>query len=216
MGGAVGVGVVPSGVARLLQRAVDKTVLGIHDGSLAVIAGLLFHTCGSLVSVAQYLCRIGERADVVFGIGIAFEQFDGQIACGVAVSQILGLLQMILYLVYAVLYLVSVVDVQMTVVRIIALGTLVHGDDSAEEFVHTPAVGEDCRHHRCAEEPAQRVAVYVVAPLLCLVVHVEGTDHADMHVYELCSEIEVALQVAGINDVDDHVGGLVYELPAYI
>ena len=58
--------------------------------------------------------------------------------------------------------------------------------------------------------------VDVVATLLCLVKHVERTDHAWVHVDELCSEVEVTLQVACVDDVYNDIRGLLYELLAHI
>ncbi len=47
-----------------------------------------------------------------------------------------------------------------------------------------------------------------------LVVHVEGADHFEVHVDELSGEVEVALYVAGVDDVDDDVGCVVDDLPS--
>lgn len=37
-----------------------------------------------------------------------------------------------------------------------------------------------------------------------------------MHVYELGREVEVALKVAGVYDIDDHVGSFLHELLAHV
>ncbi len=52
--------------------------------------------------------------------------------------------------------------------------------------------------------------------MLGLVKHVEGHYHAHVHVDELSGEIKVTLQVAGVDDVNHHIGGLLRELPPHI
>ena len=39
--------------------------------------------------------------------------------------------------------------------------------------------------------------------------HVQGDDHGDAHLHDLGGQIQVALQVGGIYQVDDHIGVLV-------
>ena len=46
----------------------------------------------------------------------------------------------------------------------------------------------------------------MITASLVLVVHVEGADETHVQVYELCRQVEVALEVRSIDDVDDHVG----------
>ena len=98
-----------------------------------------------------------------------------------------------------VLYLMSVVDVDMAIVSAGIFLALVEFDDGLEEIIHASAIGEDCRNHRDTEEFAQLVVVDVIATFLGFIKHVEGADHADVHVYQLGGEIEVALQIAGID-----------------
>ncbi len=110
----------------------------------------------------------------------------------------------------AVLYLMSVIDVDMAIVRIGVLLGLIEFDDGVEKFIYSSSVGEDGRNHRESEEFAELVVVDVVATLLCLVKHIEGAHHTDVHVYQLRGEVEVALQVAGVYHVDDHVRGVLH------
>jgi hypothetical protein len=37
-----------------------------------------------------------------------------------------------------------------------------------------------------------------------------------MHIYQLCGEIEVTLQITGVNDIDDYIGGMLNELFTYV
>ena len=91
-------------------------------------------------------------------------------------------LQELLYLADAVLNLVTIVDMD------VARGTLrvlIHLDDGLEQLLHAHARLERRGHHRHAEERGKRLQVYLVAPALELVVHIQGTDHAHIHVDEL-------------------------------
>ena len=123
---------------------------------------------------------------------------------------------MFLYLLDAMLYLVSVVDVYVAVVGVVALVALIHIYNSAKQLVYAPAGGKHGGYHRHAEEPAQVVAVYLVAAGFGLVKHVEGAHHAHVHVYQLGRQVQVAFQVARVDNVDDYIGCLVYNLPAHI
>ena len=105
------------------------------------------------------------------------------------------------------------VDVSLFVDEVHAL---IEVDDDMEEQVDPHARLERGGNHGHAEELCQFVVVELVAPGLHLVIHVECAHHAQVHVHELGGEIEVAFQVAGIDDIDDHVGCLVDELSSHI
>ena len=110
----------------------------------------------------------------------------------------------------------SVVDVDMAIVSAGIFLAFVEFDDGLEELIHASTVGEDGRNHRDTEEFAQFVVVDVIATFFGFIKHVEGTDHADVHVYQLGGEIEVALQVAGVDNVDDDIRCMLDELLAHI
>ena len=44
MGHAIGILLCASLVARLRQRTIDKTIFGVHDGGLGVVARFFLHT----------------------------------------------------------------------------------------------------------------------------------------------------------------------------
>ena len=56
----------------------------------------------------------------------------------------------------------------------------------------------------------------MVAPELELVPHVEGAYDAQVHIHELGGEVEVALEVGCIDDVDDDVRRLLGKVPAHV
>ena len=107
----------------------------------------------------------------------------------------------------------SVVDVQ---VAGLAANPLIDLDDGTEEVLHAFAALERRGHHRHTEKGAECLHIDVVATPLELVVHIQGTHHTQVHIEELCGEVEVALKVAGINDIDDHVGHLLLQVFADI
>ena len=56
----------------------------------------------------------------------------------------------------------------------------------------------------------------MVATVLKLVVHVQCANHSQVHVNELCRKVEVALEIACVQNVEHHVGRLVDYLPSYV
>ena len=113
----------------------------------------------------------------------------------------------------AVFNLMTVVDMQVTG-RL--AGALVYLDDGSEEFFHTLAALKRSGYHRHTEKTTECVEIEMVATTLEFVVHVQGADHADVHVDKLGGEVEIALDVGGIDHVDDHVGHLFCEMFTHI
>ncbi len=152
----------------------------------------------------------------MLGILVVLQEFDAEVSGGVALADAVICLQILLDMFDAVFYLMSMVDVDMAIVRIGVLLALIELDDGIEELVHASTVGKDGRNHGESEELAELVVVDVVATFLSLVKHVEGAHHADVHVYQLGGEVEIALQIAGVDDVDDDIWSVLHELLAHI
>ena len=89
---------------------------------------------------------------------------------------------------------------------------LVHIDYDVEKGVDTLAGLEDRWDDGRTEESGEDIAVECVAAGLHLVVHIEGADHLEVHVDELRREVEIAFEVAGVDDVDDDIGRLLDKL----
>ena len=85
-----------------------------------------------------------------------------------------------------------------------------------EECLHALARLEHGGHHRHTEQLAEFLIVDGIAPFLKFVIHVERTNHTRVHVDELGGEIEIALEVAGIEHVEYDIRCLVDNLSAYI
>jgi len=194
----------------------DKTVFGIHDGGFAILQGLFLHTLGCLVTGCEDFLGRFQMTYVFLGVLIILQQLDREVSGRVALADGIICLQIFLDMLDTMFYLMSVVDVDMAIVSAGIFLAFVEFDDGFEELVHASAIGEDGRNHRDTEEFAQFVVVDVIATLLGFIKHIEGADHADVHIYQLCGEIEIALQVAGVNDVDDDIRRMLDELLAHI
>ena len=142
-------------------------------------------------------------SQIVEYLTVVLQQLQGEVSGGVVLGDVLVGLQVFLDVADAVLNLMPVVDVE--VARELA-GALVDLNDSSEELLDTFAILERGGNHRHTEEVAQGGDVYMVATTLKLIIHVEGADHADVHIHQLGGQIEVALKVGGIDDIDDHIG----------
>ncbi len=144
----VGVGLVAHGESGLFQCSVDKSVFGIHDSRFAIFLHLLLNSYRLLVSQFDNLFAVRQRLHEVLGMGIHFEEFYGEIACGIFISNLFVGLKQQFYSVDAFFYVLAVVDMDMAVGVVFAF---VYIDDGAEELVYSLAGTEHRRHHRHAE-----------------------------------------------------------------
>ena len=133
-------------VSGFCQCSVDETVLGVHDGSLAVLSCFFFYAPCCIVAVSHDFFCVGELCHKLLDLMVVLQQFDGEVACGVFLSDVEFLLQVFLNTGYSVLYFVSVVDVYVSVFRVVALFSLVVLYDGAEEIVKSSSVSEHGRY----------------------------------------------------------------------
>ena len=132
----------------------DETILGIHDGGLAIFLCLFLHTLGSLVASGKdFLCRV-EMAHIFLGVLVILQEFDRQVSGGVALADAVICLQILLDMFDAMLYLMSVVDMDMTIVRSAIFLAFIEFDDGLEEFIYSSSIGEHSRNHGDSEELA--------------------------------------------------------------
>ena len=94
--------------------------------------------------------------------------------------------------------------------------TFCYLNDLMEELLHPFASLAHGGHDGCAKQDAQLLHVELVATFAQFVIHVEGDNHGHVHVDELGGQVEVTLQVGGIDDVDDKVGVLLDDVLSYI
>ena len=69
-------------------------------------------------------------------------------------------------------------------------------------------------HDRAAELLGKLVRVDLVAVLLDQIGHVEGNDHGQAGLDNLKRQVQVALEVGGIDNLDDHIGLAAHEVVA--
>ena len=203
-------------IAGLVEGTPNETVLGIHDGCLGIVASLLLDTTRSHIAVADDVGSLRQCRHHTFGLVVLLQQFDGQPAGAVAQPQQVVTFQVALDAADAVLDFVAVVDVNVTVVEIVALAAFKNMYHLLQQALQSPTRLERGGNHRHTHQRAQRVDVETVATALQFIVHVQGTHHPQVHIHELGGEIEVALNVGGVDDVDDDVRGIVQQLLADI
>ena len=86
------------------------------------------------------------------------------------------------------------------------------GQGLVHQLRHALALGGRNGHHRDAQLPAHPLHVHGAAVGPDLVHHVQGQHHGHPQLQQLQRQIEVALDVGGVHDVDDAVGLLVEDV----
>ena len=69
-------------------------------------------------------------------------------------------------------------------------------------------------HDRAAELLGKLVRVDLVTVLLDQIGHVEGNDHGQAGLDNLKRQVQVALKVGGVDNLDDHIGLAAHEVVA--
>ena len=166
-------------VLSFCQRTVYEAVFRVHDGRLGVFLHLFLHTLGSHFLSLEYLVGIWQLTHIVLDGTIVFQELDSQITGRIQGSHLLMFLQVLLDMCNARLYLMAMRDMDMA--HCLAL-VLIYVDDLTEQFLHSPARLEGGGHEGHTEQRAQRLDMYRVAATLKLVIHVQRTDHAHVHI----------------------------------
>ena len=152
-------------------------------------------------------------AQEVEHLTVVLQQFQRQVTRRMVRGDVLVGLQVLLYFTDTVLNLMTIVNVDMASVGI---GILIDLDDHAKEILDTHAALERRGHHRHTKEGAQCRQVYLVATTFKLVVHIQGAHQTEVHVDKLRRQIEVAFQVRGVDDVDDHIRHLFRQVLTHV
>ena len=97
-----------------------------------------------------------------------------------------------------------------------ALRSFIHLDDGLKQILHPHSRLERRWHDGHSQECGKRLQVGMIAASFKLIIHIQRTHHSNVHVYQLGRQIEVALQVRGVNDVDDDVGRLFRKMLPHI
>ena len=77
-----------------------------------------------------------------------------------------------------------------------------------EDRVGSFAASRHCRDHRNSDQAGELLEIELLTVALGHVYHVQSDHHRQSELEQLSGEIEVALQVACVDDVDDHVHAL--------
>ena len=205
---------------RLFQGTIDKTIFGIHDGRLRVVARLFLHTRRGLIALIGEFMEIVESlfashmfTQIIEHLTIMFQEFQRQISGRVVLGDMLIGLQVFLDVRDTILNLVSVVNMQ--VARELT-GSLVYLNHRTKQFFDTHAILEGCGYHRCTKQGAEGIEIDMIATTLKLIVHIQGTHHADVHIHQLCGEVEVTFNIRRVDNVDDHIRHLFCQMFANV
>ena len=172
------------------------------DDGLGVVVAILLALGDQLLNASGFL--LGE-VDELAGIRIALEQFDGIVAAlvgGNACRQV----------VFDVVQNVLDGGIEL-VLRHLALGSsgLLN---LLEKLLDTLVLKGRDHHDRAAELLGELVRVDLIAVLLDQVGHVEGDDYGQAGLDNLKRQVQVALEVGGIDNLDDHIGLAAHEIIA--
>ena len=103
--------------------------------------------------------------------------------------------------------------------EVLAQGPLLvfcHVDRVLHQLVNALVFGRGDGDHRHAQHGLHGVDVHAAAVAGHLVHHVQRHHHGDVHLQKLHGQIEIALNVGGVHDVDDAPGlALQHEVPAH-
>ena len=89
-------------------------------------------------------------------------------------------------------------------------------DGVAHQLVHALVAGGGDGHHRHPQQGLHGVHVHGAAVAGELVHHVQGHHHGHIHLQQLHGEVEVALDIGGVHDIDDGPGLLLqHEVAAH-
>ena len=131
-------------------------------------------------------------------------------------SQLRILPQMRLNLRNAMLNLVTIVDVNMSNRCHLFARLLITLNNFMKQRLNSFACLKHRGQHSHAQEFGKLFKINVVAALLRFIKHIQSTNHGHVHIDKLRREVKITLQIATVNDIDDHVGILLNELFAHI
>ena len=186
----------------LVNDVGDHAVALAGDDGLGIVVAILLALGDQLLNAIGLL--LGE-VDELAGVRIALKQLDGVVATLVGGNT---RRQVVLDVVQ------NVLDRRIELVlRHLALGSsgLL---DLLEQLVDTLVLKGRDHHDRAAELLGKLVRVDLVAVFLHEVGHVEGHDHGQAGLDDLKCQVQVALQVGGVDDLDDYIGLAAHEVVA--
>ena len=180
----------------------DDAIALTGDDGLGIVVAILLALGDQLLHASGLL--LGE-VDEFAGVCITLEQLDGVIAALVGRNArrkvVLDVVQ-------------NVLDGGVELVlRHLALGS--SGlFDLLEQLLNTLVLKGRNHHDRAAELLGQFGGVDLVTVLLDQIGHIEGNDHGQAGLDNLKRQVQVALQVGGVDHLDDNIGLAAHEVIA--
>ena len=196
------------------ECALDERILRLHNSRLGRYAEHILQPLLLLEACRYDFVAFREGFHNLGDVAVVFEILNREVARRILLTDFVIFLKNQFDAVDALLKLRSVVDVDVT--RKFRCVVFIDGDYRVEELFDSLARAADCRHNRKPEQIAQLLDVQLITACLELVIHVQRDHHPEVHVYDLCRQVEVPLKVRCIDDVDDHVRCLVYEVFPHI
>ena len=192
------------------QCSLDECIFGIHYrrfriGMQQVLDPLFFLDPGR-----DDFVPVRERVNDFFNVLVVFQVFDGQVSGGVLVAQRAVLLQQKFYPFNAFFEFSAMIDMYMAGKPGVAVRVYLY--DRVEEFMDTCSVAADGRADRHSEKVSELLDVEFVAFRLQLVIHVQCHDDLQVHVNDLCGQIQVPLDVRRVHDIDDDIRHVLYQV----
>ena len=186
----------------LVDDVRDHAVALTGDDGLGVVIAILLALGDQLLYASSLLL---SEVDELAGVRVALKQLDSVVAALVGGNArrkvVLDVVQ-------------NVLDGGVELVlRHLALGS---GGllNLLEQLLDTLVLKSRDHHDRAAELLGQLVGVDLVTVLLDQVGHVEGNDHGQAGLDNLKRQVQVALEVGGIDDLDDNIGLAAHEVIA--
>ena len=195
-----------------LADLLDVGIAHIGDGGAPVQAPLVLHLQND---VLQHLALVPVQVQLTQDGPVALHQLAG----GEAQGQALGRGVVLDQVGDGVEGAVDRAAVVVGLAEVLAQGALLilrHVDRVLDQLVDALVLGGGDGDHGDPQQLLHGVHVHAAAVAGHLVHHVQGDDHGDVHLQKLHGQVEVALDIRGVHDVDD-APGLVNEdeVPAH-
>ena len=172
------------------------------DDGLGIVVAVLLALSDQLLHASGLL--LGE-VDELAGVRVALKQLDGVIATLVGGNTrrkvVLDVVQNVLD---------GGIELVLGHLTLRSSGLL----DLLEKLLDTLVLKGRDHHNRAAELLGELVRVDLIAVLFDQVGHVEGNDHGQAGLDNLKRQVQVTLEVGGIDNLDDHIGLAAHEVIA--
>ena len=186
----------------LVDDVRDDAIALTGDDGLGIVVAVLLALGDQLLHASGLL--LGE-VDELAGVRVALKQFDRVVATLVGGN---ARRQVILDVVQNVLD--GGIELVLRHLALRSSGLL----DLLEELLDALVLKSRDHHDRAAELLGELVRVDLIAVLLDQVGHVEGNDHGQAGLDNLKRQVQVTLEVGGIDDLDDNIGLAAHEVIA--